>query len=47
MPAVPSKSCEDPDYPIPVVPLTMAQMNLLYALVVAAGLGFATRRARS
>jgi disulfide bond formation protein DsbB len=45
MPAVPSKSCEDPDYPIPIVPLTMAQMNLLYALAVAAGLGFATQRA--
>jgi disulfide bond formation protein DsbB len=45
MPAVPSKSCEDADYPVPFVPVTMAQMNLLYAAAAAAGLAFATRRA--
>jgi hypothetical protein len=34
MPDRPVKSCEDADYPIPGVPVTFAQANLLYALVV-------------
>jgi disulfide bond formation protein DsbB len=33
MPATPSKSCEDPTYLIPFVPVSMAAMNLIYALV--------------
>jgi disulfide bond formation protein DsbB len=34
MPAKPSMSCEDPSYLIPFVPVSMAEMNLLYALVM-------------
>jgi disulfide bond formation protein DsbB len=49
MPDRPTKSCEDPDYPIPAIPVTMAQANLLFALVVGTGLaillvGHARRR---
>ena len=32
MPDRPFKSCEDADYPIPSIPITMAQANLLFAL---------------
>ncbi len=47
MPDHPTKSCEDPDYPIPAIPLTFAQANLAYALAVSAGLSILlTRRAR-
>jgi disulfide bond formation protein DsbB len=38
MPDRPTKSCEDADYPIPAIPVTMAQANLLYALAVGGGL---------
>jgi disulfide bond formation protein DsbB len=38
MPARPSKPCDDPTYLIPGLPLSMAAMNLLYALAIAAGL---------
>jgi disulfide bond formation protein DsbB len=38
MPDRPTKSCEDPDYPIPAIPLTMAQANLIFALAAGAGL---------
>jgi len=41
MPLRPSKPCDDPDYLIPSVPITMAQANLAYALAVAAGLTLA------
>jgi disulfide bond formation protein DsbB len=34
MPDRPVKSCEDADYLIPGIPITFAQANLLYALVV-------------
>jgi disulfide bond formation protein DsbB len=34
MPDRPAKSCEDPDYPIPAIPITMAQGNLIFALAV-------------
>jgi disulfide bond formation protein DsbB len=34
MPDRPAKSCEDADYPIRGIPLTMAQANLLFALAV-------------
>jgi disulfide bond formation protein DsbB len=47
MPDRPSKSCEDADYPIPAIPVTMAQANLLFALAVGAGLAmFLVRDAR-
>jgi disulfide bond formation protein DsbB len=36
MPLRPAKSCEDVDYLIPAIPITMAQANLLYALGSAA-----------
>jgi disulfide bond formation protein DsbB len=45
MPLVPAKSCEDPDYLIPAIPITMPQANVAYALAVGAGL--ATWMARS
>lgn len=32
----PTKPCDEPAYPIPVLPVSMAQMNLLYALGLAA-----------
>jgi disulfide bond formation protein DsbB len=38
MPDRPTKSCEDADYPIPAIPVTMAQANLIFALAVGAGL---------
>jgi disulfide bond formation protein DsbB len=44
MPATPGKSCEDPDYLVPGVPVTMTQLNFLYALAVAAGLAMWIRR---
>jgi disulfide bond formation protein DsbB len=40
MPARPSKPCDDPTYLIPGLGLSMAAMNLLYALLFAALLGF-------
>lgn len=47
MPAQPSKACEDPTYLIPRLPVSMAQMNLAFALALAATLatfGWRTRR---
>ncbi len=44
MPDRPTKSCEDADYPIPAIPVTMAQANLLYALAVSAGLAILLSR---
>ena len=38
MPAKPSKSCEDPTYLIPFVPVSMAAMNFIYALVFASAI---------
>jgi disulfide bond formation protein DsbB len=32
MPARPAKPCEDPTYLIPGLPISMAALNLLYAL---------------
>ena len=34
MPALPSKPCDDPTYLIPGVPVSMAAMNLLFALAL-------------
>jgi disulfide bond formation protein DsbB len=36
MPSRPAKPCEDPTYLIPGLPVSMAAMNLLYALALAA-----------
>ena len=38
MPARPAKPCEDPDFLIPGLPVSMTQMGLAYALLVAAAL---------
>ena len=38
MPARPAKPCDEPAYPVPGLPVSMAAMNLLYALALAAGL---------
>ena len=47
MPATPSKPCDDPTYLIPAVPLSMAEMNLIYATVLFIGLGAVALRRRS
>jgi disulfide bond formation protein DsbB len=48
MPAKPSKSCEDPTYPVAAIPISFATMNLLYALVLSGGLAtFLVRSRRS
>ena len=44
MPSRPAKSCEDVDYLIPTIPVTMAQANLLYALASATVLTMLLRR---
>jgi disulfide bond formation protein DsbB len=36
MPLRPAKACEDPDYLIPAIPISMTQGNLIYALASAA-----------
>jgi disulfide bond formation protein DsbB len=40
MPSRPSKPCDEPTFLIPGLPLSMAAMNLLYALMFAAVLGW-------
>jgi disulfide bond formation protein DsbB len=47
MPARPAKPCEDPAYLIPGLPISMAAMNLLYALAFAMVLGILLWRDRS
>ncbi len=48
LPAQPSKACEDPTYLFPALPLSMAELNLLYALAFAAMLAtFLVRSRRS
>ena len=47
MPAKPSKSCEDASYLIPFIPVSMAAMNMLFALVFTGAIGaflWTTRR---
>jgi disulfide bond formation protein DsbB len=46
MPVRPEKPCEDATYLLPDVPISMAAMNLLYALAFAAVLGFVLWRDR-
>ena len=38
MPARPAKPCDEPNFLIPLVPVSMATMNLLFALAFAGGL---------
>lgn len=47
MPARPAKPCEDATYLIPALPISMAAMNLLYALAFAILLGIVLWRDRS
>ena len=48
MPATPSKPCEDPTYLVPGLPVSMAMMNLLFALAMAASIAiFLVRTRRS
>ena len=44
MPLRPAKPCDDPTYLIPVLPVSMAAMNLLYALALAAFLAISAGR---
>jgi hypothetical protein len=46
MPLRPSKPCDAPTFLVPGLPLSMAAMNLLYALVFAAGLTMFLWRSR-
>ena len=46
MPAKPSKPCDEPTYLVPGLPLSMAAMNLLYALAFAAMLAISLLRNR-
>ncbi len=46
MPARPTKPCEFPDYLIPGVPVSFAQMALLYGLAVSAALAISLSRSR-
>jgi disulfide bond formation protein DsbB len=48
MPARPSKSCEDPTYLLDFLPVSMAAMNMWFALTLTLGIStFAVRNARS
>jgi disulfide bond formation protein DsbB len=48
MPAIPSKPCDEPTYLIPLLPVSMAEMNVIFALALAGGLAiFAVRNRRS
>lgn len=46
MPAQPAKPCDDPTYVIPAIPISLAAMNLIYALAATAAIGGALRLAR-
>ena len=47
MPSRPSKPCDDPTYLVPGVPLSMASMNMLFALAFSAALAMSLWRSRS
>ena len=44
MPAIPAKPCDEPTYLIPFLPVSMAMMNLLASLAIAAGTAFYLRQ---
>jgi disulfide bond formation protein DsbB len=46
MPSHPQKPCEDPDYLIPGLPISMTQMGLAYALVLSATLAICLSRSK-
>ena len=43
MPFLPAKPCDDPTYLIPFLPVSMAQLNLLFGLVLAGFVGLGLR----
>jgi disulfide bond formation protein DsbB len=47
MPSRPSKPCDEPTFLIPGVPLSIAALNMLFALVVSAGVAIFLGRRRS
>ena len=47
MPVRPAKPCDDPTYLIPFLPISMAAMNLLYALALTAFLAISAAKPRS
>ena len=47
MPARPSKPCDEPTFLIPGLPLSMAAMNMLFALAFAAALAISMAQRRS
>jgi len=44
MPATPAKPCDDPTYLIPFVPVSMAEMNLIFALLFTAAAAWSVIR---
>jgi disulfide bond formation protein DsbB len=46
MPARPAKPCDDPTFLIPGLPLSIAAMNMLFAMAFAATAGMSLRRRR-
>jgi disulfide bond formation protein DsbB len=46
MPARPTKPCDEPAYLIPGLPISMAAMNLMFAVAFAAALAFGAWRSR-
>ena len=44
MPAMPAKPCDDPTFLIPFLPVSMAQMNLLFSLLLAAFVASSLRK---
>ena len=46
MPSRPAKPCEDPDFLIPGLPVSMTQMGCLYALTIAAALAISLKRTK-
>ena len=46
MPMRPAKPCDDPSFPVPGLPLSLAEMNLLFALVFGGGAALSAKRAR-
>jgi disulfide bond formation protein DsbB len=46
MPARPQKPCEDPDYLIPFLPISITDMGFLYALVISSFLAMSLSRSK-
>jgi disulfide bond formation protein DsbB len=47
MPARPAKPCDEPTFLIPAIPLSLAAMNMLFALAFAAALAISMVRGRN